>query len=57
MDLTMEERKTRWRMVERARRERRAGKKIIVTNRRMWVDGREWRWMEEEEKWKEIGEE
>ena len=56
-DLTMEERKTRWRMVERARRERRAGKRVIVTNRRMWVDGKEWRWIEEEDKWRELGEE
>ena len=44
-------------MVERARKERRAEKRMVVTNRRMWVDGREWKWMKEEDKWKEIEEE
>ena len=39
----LEERRTRWRMVERARRERREGKRVVVENRRMWVDGVEWR--------------
>ena len=51
-DLTMEERRTRWRLVERARKERREGKKVVVTNRKLWIKGVEWRWMEKEERWK-----
>lgn len=34
-DLTMEERRVRWRKVERARIERKKGKNVMVTNRRM----------------------
>lgn len=32
---TMEERRVRWRMVERARIEREKGRNVMVTNRRM----------------------
>ena len=53
-DLTMEERKTRWRMLERANKERNKGKKVYVGNRSMWVDGIEWVWNKRKEKW-EIG--
>lgn len=41
-DLTMEER-MRWRMVEAARQERAKGRRAVVTNRKLWVDGRRWR--------------
>lgn len=41
-DLTMEERKRRWRMVEMARRERAKGKKVEVSNRELRVEGRRW---------------
>ena len=47
-DLTLEERKARWRMVERARKGRREGKKVEVANRRMWIDGEEWSLVEGE---------
>lgn len=48
---TMEERRVRWRMVERARIEREKGRNVMVTNRRMWVEGEEWRWDKESENW------
>ena len=56
-DLTMEERRARWRMVKRAKKERRKGKKVEVSNRRMWIDGEEWRWVEEEKRWQTVEEE
>lgn len=46
-DLTMEERKRRWRMAEMARRERAKGKKVEVSNRELRVEGRRWTWNEE----------
>lgn len=50
-DLTMEERRLRWRMVEAIRQER-AKRKRAVTNRKLWVDGRGWRWDEVKQCWK-----
>lgn len=41
-DLTIEER-MRWRMVEAARQERAKGRRAVVTNRKLWVNGRRWR--------------
>lgn len=46
-DLTMEERKRKWRMVEMARRERAKGKKVEVSNRELRVEGRRWTWNKE----------
>lgn len=46
-DLTMEERKRRWRKVEMAKRERAKGKKVEVSNRELRVEGRRWAWNEE----------
>lgn len=34
-DLTMKERRNRWKMVEKARRERKKGKRVRMTNRRI----------------------
>ena len=42
-DLTMEKRMIKWKIVERARRERKEGKRVMVSNRRMWVEGKEWK--------------
>lgn len=39
-DLSMEERKLRWMMIEKARREREKGKKVEVKNRELWVENR-----------------
>src|SRR5436190_17787361 len=48
-DLTMEEKKARWRIVEKTRTERAKGKEVIMTNRRLWVDRKELKWDEERE--------
>lgn len=45
-DLTLEERRMRWRMMEAARCERARGIRTVVTNRKLWVDGVRWRWDE-----------
>lgn len=37
-DLTLRERRLRWSMVEKARREREKGKWVRMTNRRIWID-------------------
>lgn len=49
-DLTLKERRIRWRMMERARRERRERNRVVVSNRRMWMERKEWQRVEEEEK-------
>lgn len=35
-DLTMEERRVRWRLVKRTRKERAKSKVVVTTNRRIW---------------------
>lgn len=42
-DLTMEERKLRWRLMEKAREKRKKGRSTLVDNSRLWVDRREWK--------------
>lgn len=39
-DLSMEERRKRWKMVEAARREKARGRRVEMNNREMWVEGR-----------------
>lgn len=39
-DLSMAERRMKWRMVEAARKERAKGKWAVVMNRELWVEGR-----------------
>jgi len=56
-DLTMEERKVRWKLVERARTERARGKVIVTINRRIWIDRRAWGWDLERDRWYEETEE
>jgi len=43
-DLTLEERRVRWKLVERARTERARGRVVVVTNRRIWIEGKAWGW-------------
>jgi len=50
-DLSREERKLRWRIREKARAKRRRGKRVVYEGER--IEGREWRWNEEEEEWEE----
>ncbi|KMQ91715.1 hypothetical protein RF55_8377 [Lasius niger] len=52
-DLTWDERRLKWRIAEKARVERRRGRKVVNDNRRIWIEGKEWKWDEEEERWKE----
>lgn len=56
-DLTREERRSRWRMVETARRERARKKRVEVNNRKLRVKGRRWIWSEERRSWEEDEEE
>lgn len=53
-DLTLEERRIRWKISERARRERMKGREVDLRGRKLWVDGREWGWDEEREEVREI---
>ncbi|EZA62946.1 hypothetical protein X777_15539 [Ooceraea biroi] len=48
-DLTMEERKIRWKLLERAREERAKGKEVRVENRMIEIEGVKWIWDEEQE--------
>lgn len=50
VDLTMEERKRRWRIVEMARRAK--GKKVEVNNKELRMESRRWIW-NEARSWKE----
>lgn len=40
-DLTMKEKKLRCRIVEKAKEERAKGRKVSVTNRRLWIEDKE----------------
>lgn len=51
-DLTMEKR-MRWKILQKARVERKRERRVFIDNRRIWIKGREIFWEEEEEKWKE----
>ncbi|EZA46531.1 hypothetical protein X777_00064 [Ooceraea biroi] len=48
-DLTMEERRIRWRLLERTKEERAKGKEVKVENRKMEIEGVEWVWDEKEQ--------
>ncbi|EZA49325.1 hypothetical protein X777_12355 [Ooceraea biroi] len=48
-DLTMEERRVRWRLMERAKMERDRGKEVKVENRKITIEGVEWVWDKEEQ--------
>nr|XP_034192197.1 golgin subfamily A member 6-like protein 7 [Osmia lignaria] len=50
-DLSKEERRMKWRIKEKAREERRKGNWVEFNNRRIWIEGEEWKWNEREEKW------
>jgi len=56
-DLTMEERRVRWKLVERATTERARGRVVVTTNRKIWIDGKVWGWDLVGEKWYEEAEE
>lgn len=45
-DLTLEERKMRWRILEAVRRERTAGRRVEFSNREIWIEGVKWSWNE-----------
>lgn len=45
-DLTLEERKMRWRILEAVRRERTSGRRVEFSNREIWVEGVKWSWNE-----------
>lgn len=51
-DLTMEKR-MRWKILQKARVERKRERRVFIDNRRIWIKGREIFWEEEEGKWKE----
>lgn len=55
-DLTMDERKVRWRLVEKARLERAKGNVVMTTNRRVWINGRAWGWDKKRNRWQEDAE-
>lgn len=52
-DMSMEEKRRRWRMMEAVRRERARVKRMELSNRELWVEGRRWLWNEEGMNWKE----
>ncbi|EFN88061.1 hypothetical protein EAI_15286 [Harpegnathos saltator] len=53
-DLTVEERKTKWRIEREAEAERRRGRRVQVGYMKMWVDRKIQRWDEVGEKWWEM---
>lgn len=42
-DLSMVERRMRWRTIEVARRERARGRRAVVSNRELWTENKRWR--------------
>lgn len=55
-DLTMRERRNRWRMVEKARNEREKDRRVRITNKRIWIERVEWRWVEKRKEWGRVDE-
>ncbi|XP_076546637.1 uncharacterized protein LOC143305737 [Osmia lignaria lignaria] len=49
-DLSKEERRMKWRIKEKAREEIRKGNWVEFNNRRIWIEGEEWKWNERAEK-------
>lgn len=45
--LTRDKRHVRWRIEEKARRERRLGNSAVATSNRLWINGREIYWNED----------
>lgn len=44
--------------MEAVRRERAKGRRIVATNRELWIEGIKWRWEKKGQEWeKEAGEE
>lgn len=41
-DLTMEEKRIRWKLVERARSERARGNVVVMSNKKVWINGKAW---------------
>lgn len=52
VDLTIEKRKRRWKIIKLARKERAKGKKIEVSNKELRMESRRWIW-NEARSWKE----
>ena len=52
-DLKMEERSYRWKIREKARLERWKGRRVEISNRGIWIEGKEWYWNREEKRWRE----
>ncbi|XP_046142809.1 golgin subfamily A member 6-like protein 6 [Osmia bicornis bicornis] len=52
-DLSREERRIRWKIKEKAREERAKGKEVEFSNRRLWIEGKEWLWEERKGEWKQ----
>ncbi|KMQ84348.1 hypothetical protein RF55_17915 [Lasius niger] len=48
-DLTWKERKVRWKLREIARKEKGEGRRVRMGNGRLQIDGKWWKWNEEEE--------
>lgn len=51
-DLSIKERRVRWKLMEKAREDRMKRRRIRVTNRELWIEGQEWRWDREEKEWR-----
>ncbi|XP_046145679.1 cilia- and flagella-associated protein 251-like [Osmia bicornis bicornis] len=53
-DLNKEERRLKWIIKEKAKKERDAGRKVMYNSRRIWVEGTEIKWNEEKKNWEKI---
>lgn len=51
--MTREEKKLKWRIKEKARMERRRGRRVEYDSGGIWIEGKEWKWNEEEGRWME----
>lgn len=52
-DLTMQEKRYRWKIREKASLERWKERRVEANNREIWIEGKEWCWAEEEKRWRE----
>lgn len=53
-ELTREEKLVRWRIEEKARKERRLGNSVVATSNRLWINGRGIYWNEGRKEWRKV---
>ncbi|XP_029054825.2 vicilin-like seed storage protein At2g18540 [Osmia bicornis bicornis] len=52
--LNKEERRLKWMIKEKAKKEKEEGRSVLFNSRRIWVEGKEIKWCEERKRWERV---